>query len=517
MKKKIIVAGTPAECEPDRELIQQYGMEYQGVEYEWCPSELSDINASECILFLLNPMDLERARMVWKSGIRDVKLILDHSVILDCGNESAAEELERAYLAKGDYRRLKQLNRIRMLLSYFNRENRLRSLPLEIQIESTSYCNAECIMCGHYVYKNAIARHMPGELTQGLEKYLPYVETVILHGNGEPFLEPDLISRILLYRKYGIRVVTNTNLSVLPQALLEIIPDNFQELTVSIDGCTPEIYEGIRTHLSFKTLLKNIGRLNEAAPDLPKKMAVVVMRQNLHQIPEFIEFAHRYGFYGVNYIALGSSEIVSNEGDEIRNFPNLAHAAFKKAVALAEKYHISIEMPGNVFREGAPDPEGMAAEEAHISSSPFFPDPSFQEELFVKYVQPRLEELRCKPEQEIVYSDYTSSRMEGWDTACSLEQMGCRGNCDSLMFRPFINLDGKVFACCQHTKLFLGDMGRGEDLQQIWNGQRLRELREQFYEGNVPAYCGGCSFMSNGFLMMGDFDDGGFCNEQQKI
>ena len=236
----------------------------------------------------LSLYNFNAARCVYKCGVHDVCIFHSDGYPVELSDASYADLKEQEYISKKAYLKLKQLNRINMLLGYFSRSTVLRSFPLELQLESTSFCNAECIMCGHYIYKNAIARHIPSSLTNRLEKYLLYAETVVLHGNGEPFLQPDITSLIRFYSSLGIKLATNTNLSILTDELAQLISECFCQITVSIDGCTKETYEGIRKNLKFERLIENIEKLNKAAPDLDKKIAVVACRQNLNEIPSFI-------------------------------------------------------------------------------------------------------------------------------------------------------------------------------------------------------------------------------------
>ena len=294
-----------AEAELYRDEIRAYLVE-NGWEAGSRFEDLSARDREHCaddVFLLLSVYDLDAVRMLYSLGVTNVHCPAAPSVWLTGRDEERAKSLEERCLRENDLAGLKRLNRIRMILSYLNREIEMRSFPVQIQIETTSRCNAECIMCGHFIYKNEIARHMDPELLEAMDPYLKYAETVILHGYGEPFLYPGMERMLEKYREYGLRVVTNTNLSVLSENVLRMMPELFSEITVSIDGCTKEVYEGIRRGLSFETLVKNLERLREAAPDVKKILAMVIMRQNLHQIPGMVRFAKRYGFGTVNFIA----------------------------------------------------------------------------------------------------------------------------------------------------------------------------------------------------------------------
>ena len=460
---------------------------------------------AEQIIFI-SLYDFAAAAYVYRLKIKDVLLFHNDGYFLHDAKETLAYQKEQYYILLKKYHELKQLNRMRMLLDYFHRETELASYPICFQIESTSYCNAECIMCGHYIYKNSIAKHIPMQLIENLEKYLMYAETVILHGVGEPFLHPRIIDIIHFYGKYDIKIVTNTNLSILNPDILECIRDHFSEIEVSIDGCTREIYESIRINLCFDTLLKNINLLNKFASKIPKKIAVVATRQNLHQLPDFIMFAKNNGFYAVKFSTITSNKMTQNQVDEIQNYPETASLQLKRAMILAKKYNIEIELPYQLILPCAPDIKKLNEEQKEIQKTPMFPNIIDSQRLFDTYIRPRLEELKSFDKQEVCYSDYTSFPLTWQIITDSIKNSSCCGICDFVIMNPYVQLEGKVSSCCLRKKYYIGIIQNDVDLALIWNNQKIQKIRRQFYNGKIPVYCTECSFMNNHFLKLGVFN-----------
>ena len=79
---------------------------------------------------------------------------------------------------------------------------------------------------------------------------------MVLHGYGEPLMTKHLDTLLELYQKYEIEVTMNTNLSFLPQNILEHLSPVAKHLRISCDGVSKEIYEGIRPGLSLKSFWK---------------------------------------------------------------------------------------------------------------------------------------------------------------------------------------------------------------------------------------------------------------------
>ena len=193
---------------------------------------------------------------------------------------SDAEEQMKQALSKEDYPLVKNFNHILAFYDLVEEATTFRHYPMIMQLEHTSYCNAECIMCVHYYKQNHDARHLSSELYEKIRPAFPYLEEIVLHGNGEPFMLPNIGDILSEYKKYGISVSTNTNMSILPNSVLENI-NAFKALTVSFDSPRKEIYDVIRKNLDFDKVTENIDKLRNAAPDLHMTLAVVSMRQNI--------------------------------------------------------------------------------------------------------------------------------------------------------------------------------------------------------------------------------------------
>ena len=64
--------------------------------------------------------------------------------------------------------------------------------PRFIQLEHTTFCNADCVMCNHFFLGNKGAKHLPEEIVRLLEPVFPHCQMMMLNGDGEPFLHPEL-------------------------------------------------------------------------------------------------------------------------------------------------------------------------------------------------------------------------------------------------------------------------------------------------------------------------------------
>jgi MoaA/NifB/PqqE/SkfB family radical SAM enzyme len=129
----------------------------------------------------------------------------------------------------------------------------------------------------------------------------PDLEELQLQGLGEPMMHPRFFDMVAYATARGIRVGTNTNLTLLSARRAEqCVASGLHELHASIDGAAAATYEAIRVRAHFDRIVGNLERLMETRARLasatPKvRMVVVAMRRNLSELPDLVRLAHRLG------------------------------------------------------------------------------------------------------------------------------------------------------------------------------------------------------------------------------
>jgi len=129
---------------------------------------------------------------------------------------------------------------------------------------------------------------------------LPALEHLHLQGLGEPMMHPRFFDMVSYAAQRGARVTTNTNMTLLVNArrARRCVTCGLDCIHVSIDGATPETYERIRARAKFTRLMRDLQLLAEARREVggrPQlRMVSVVMRQNLHELPDLVRLAHRW-------------------------------------------------------------------------------------------------------------------------------------------------------------------------------------------------------------------------------
>jgi len=123
------------------------------------------------------------------------------------------------------------------------------------------------------------------------------IEHLHLQGLGEPMMHPQFFDMVAYAAARGIRVTTNSNLTLLnPRRAERCVQSGLDCLHISIDGAQAATYERIRVRGRFERVVKNLqlvldtrARLESRLPHL--KLVVVIMRQNLHELPELVRMA----------------------------------------------------------------------------------------------------------------------------------------------------------------------------------------------------------------------------------
>lgn len=184
-------------------------------------------------------------------------------------------------------------NRILLLKSYLNREPVAKGFPIELSVELTNHCNADCIMC-----PRAKMQRKKGFMDFDLFKKIAdqakeYTELISLHLAGEPLLHPELMRMINYCGKIGLKTMLSTNSILLDAAKArELLDSPLSLLTLSLDSVTKETYEKIKGRPDFDVVYGNIDRFLHLKDKSRKRpytiVQLVYLKENAGEAREFI-------------------------------------------------------------------------------------------------------------------------------------------------------------------------------------------------------------------------------------
>ncbi len=182
-------------------------------------------------------------------------------------------------------------------------------LPRFLQVEAVGQCNLRCRMCPIQFRRDGPPYGPPAfmdfDLFTRLVDQLPGLEELQLQGLGEPMMHPRFFDMAAYAARKGVRVGTNSNLTLLNPARAErCVSCGLADLHVSLDAATPVVYERIRVRARFDRVLANLRllletrrRLGSATPRVD--IVAVAMRQNLAELPGLVRLAHELGLPAV--------------------------------------------------------------------------------------------------------------------------------------------------------------------------------------------------------------------------
>lgn len=202
----------------------------------------------------------------------------------------------------GSYMYSSHLQAVLMRLKGINRElNNLEALaaiaevqsrPSHLEVDFSSRCNYRCPMCHQSKFdmgRVALDRTQIDTLVDSL----PYVDTVMIAGLGEPLLYPGLGRFLPWLQRYGCHAHLFTNGELIDRRI-EWLRD-LDRISVSLDGATADTFETLRRGGHFERVVSNIRTLRAAAPQAELVTSTVVSRLNLREIADIVALADSLG------------------------------------------------------------------------------------------------------------------------------------------------------------------------------------------------------------------------------
>lgn len=332
-----------------------------------------------------------------------------------------------------------------------------RPLPRYVQIEPVGQCNLRCQMCP-IPFRTDGPPHGPpafmdfGVYTRIIDE-LPNLEQLHLQGLGEPMMHPRFFDMVSFAADRGIQVSTNTNMTLLLNARRArlAVMCGLDCIHISVDGATAETYERIRKRAKFDRLLRNLQLLADARRESnggPRlRLVSVVMRQNLHELPDLVRFARRWSI-GEMFVQ------------------HLCHDFGETTLPAAYR----------PMREFVDEQTLVGEDELRIEQY-FSSARQVSEELGVDLRLPR---TRPRPHPP-----------------------GTPGpkRCDWPYHGAYISYQGLAMPCCMIStpdRLNFGDVTE-KGVASIWNSQRYEAFRRQLASNRPPEICRSCAIYNGTF------------------
>jgi radical SAM protein with 4Fe4S-binding SPASM domain len=266
-------------------------------------------------------------------------------------------------------------------------------------------------------------------------------------------MHPRFADMVAYATRRGIRVTTNSNLTLLNADRAERCgTSGLDTIHVSIDGASAEVYERIRVRARLDRVLRNVELIQNTKQKLGSdrphlRMVTVVMRQNLHELPDLVRLAHRYAM-------------------ESLFVQHLCHD-FRES-SLPSQYRPMLEFV---------EEQTLLGEDAARVEHYFAAAREVAQEVGLDLRLPR--------------------------THKRLHAPGTLGpdRCDWPWHGPYVSYQGLVMPCCMIAspdRLNFGSMAE-KGVDAVWNGEEYESFRRQLASDEPPEICRSCSIYSGTF------------------
>ena len=172
----------------------------------------------------------------------------------------------------------------------------LFDFPRTVRVESTDYCNANCVTCTREIMtrsKGVMSMELFKKVVDECAAYK--ISSLHLHNFGEPFLDARIYEKIAYAKEKGINTRLFSNVSILnEERATKAILSGLDKIKISMDGNTKETFEDIRRGLSFDKVVAGIETLVRLKLQLGSKtpeigLVFVETDKNRHEKEDFVK------------------------------------------------------------------------------------------------------------------------------------------------------------------------------------------------------------------------------------
>ena len=317
-------------------------------------------------------------------------------------------------------------------------------LPRSLYLESTNRCDSKCQTCIRTFQTLEPPADLTLEAVRAIVEQFPVLDRVVLHGIGEPLLNPAIFDIVAFLKTRVASVLFNSDAIGLTESrATRLVECGLDEYRVSVDAATRATYRTLRGVDRFDRVTANVKRLvtlqaarGRATPRV--SLWFTASRANVEELPAFVELA----------AALGVGEV----------------------------YVQRLVFNGL----------GLAVESNALHGR----------------LQAREAQLLSDAETRAA-SRGVAMRASGVTTPLASLQGGVDGarpwsGCQRPWTLAYVTANGNVLPCCispwvarDYGALVLGHAGR-ERFADIWNGERYQQFRADFESDAPPDACRGC-------------------------
>ncbi len=254
---------------------------------------------------------------------------------------------------------------------------------------------------------------------------------VKIQGLGEPTMGGNTYFEMIKYaraRHIWVRTTTNASRLHLHDCYKKLVDSGVNEIQISIDGATKDVFEGIRRGSVFEKVVANCKLINRYCDEkglIRTKMWTTVQQGNVHQLPDLVELAHEMGFkrmaFSFDLVDFGIAKWRTTNDSAAVTAIDLESC--KKMLARARSLGITLAF---------------------------------------------------------------------WNVTSRYDTDSPKNLCSWPFERAYISSDMRIVPCCIIGNPETSDVGDARNMVADWNGSAMVEFRKAHLEGRIPAVCKSC-------------------------
>jgi MoaA/NifB/PqqE/SkfB family radical SAM enzyme len=343
--------------------------------------------------------------------------------------------------------------------------------PLLLWLESTARCNLRCAKCGHAVDPPGSARTLPRNLSDAVvdeaDDYFAAAVKVRTSGYGEMFLYSRLRRLVERIKHFECWAEGTTNGVVIDHSEVDWLVDlGYDQLVFSIDGVEPATMQRLRG-ADLDKIWNILGYIRDRKEQSGKTrphivVGFVAQADNVHELPALVRKLAEFNvcFLAVN--TLHYKKYVPG-GDDL-------YARTYRECSLANVERGAVEA---LIEEGR-----ELAAQARIPYGVYID----MDRLYADAAADAVED-----DEEGEFVTIAGQRQAVPPPPDSLPPFYCVYPWTSM----YITARGSTTVCCSMR----GDVGtvlNSGDIDRVWNGPALREIRQSITRGEVHSQCRYC-------------------------
>jgi len=175
------------------------------------------------------------------------------------------------------------------------------ALPRSLYLETTNRCDSKCQTCIRTFETLEPPADLALERVRMIVEQFPVLDRVVLHGIGEPLLNPQIFDIVAYLKTRVAAVLFNSDaIGLTPARAIRLVESGLDEYRVSMDAATAATFRRLRGVDRFERVTTNVARLVALQREMDRTTPRVSLwftasRANVEELPAFVQLAADLG------------------------------------------------------------------------------------------------------------------------------------------------------------------------------------------------------------------------------